>query len=679
MKRLRKGIFVTGTDTGVGKTVVAGAIASALKKKGINVGVMKPIATGGQAKSEDAIFLKRAAGIDDPLNLINPVCFKTPVAPMVAARLENKRIDIEKIRNAYCKLRKRHEFLVAEGIGGVLVPIKKNYLVSDLIADLDLAAVIVARPNLGTINHTLLTVEALKNKGIEIAGIIFNDAGGRFKDESIKTNPAIIAEITNLPVLGIFPRFRGDGNDKVINLDRIIYEKSQDVKSRRLKEWDKKYIWHPFTQMKDYLKEDNPVIEEARGNYLKDTGGKWYLDGVASLWVNVHGHRNSAIDNAVKRQLSKVAHSTLLGLGNEPSVELAKELIEAAPKGLEKVFYSDSGSTAVEIALKMAFQYWQQKPQNAAKKKKRFISFINAYHGDTIGSVSVGGMDLFHRIYKPLLFKTIKADYPYCYRCPLKTAYPKCQLACLEGVDKLIRQYHNETAGLIIEPLVQAAAGMLVSPPGFLKRVKGLCSKYSILLITDEVAVGFGRTGRLFACGHEGVCPDLMTLAKGITGGYLPLAATLTTAEVYKGFLADYKDQKTFFHGHTYTGNPLACRAALANLELFKRRGFFEKLDEKINLLKAGLKRFKDLEHVGDIRQKGLMVGIELVKDKLKKTPYDWTDKIGIRVVKEIKKSGIILRPLGNVIVLMPPLSINEGEINNLLRSTYDSIEEVTA
>ncbi|MCX5716516.1 MAG: adenosylmethionine--8-amino-7-oxononanoate transaminase [Candidatus Omnitrophica bacterium] len=458
-----------------------------------------------------------------------------------------------------------------------------------------------------------------------------------------------------------------------------MYERGPGKKAQILKNWDKRYVWHPFTQMKDYLREKNLVIEEAKGNYLKDTDGKWYLDGVSSLWVNVHGHRNAQIDAALKDQLGKVAHSTLLGLANEPSVELARELTALAPKGLTKVFYSDSGSTAVEIALKMAFQYWQQMPGKAAGKKKKFITFINAYHGDTIGSVSLGGMDLFHKIYRPLLFKTIKAQYPYCYRCSLKLSYQRCGLACIKQFEALVKKYHPETAAVVIEPLVQAAAGMLVSPPGFLKNVRRLCDKYNVLFIADEVAVGFGRTGRLFACGHEGVSPDLMAVAKGITGGYLPLAATLATKRVFNGFLADYKDCKTFFHGHTYTGNPLACRAAIASLGLFKRKNFFRELDKKIRFMKEGLREFEGLEHVGDIRQKGLMAGIELVRNKLRKTPYEWEEKIGIRVIQDIRKQGVILRPLGNVIVLMPPLSIDKTGLGTLLERTYKSVKAVTS
>jgi adenosylmethionine-8-amino-7-oxononanoate aminotransferase len=648
----------------VGKTFVAARLAAAIRAKGIDVGVMKPIATGS---AEDAVILDRAAKTADPLNLINPVCFKTPVAPMIAAKIEKRSIDIEEIKDAYKELCRRHEFMVVEGIGGAMVPVKKDYFVADLIKDLGLACVIVSRPALGTINHTLLTVEALRSRGIKIAGIVINKGLARAKDKSVNTNPAAIAGLTNLPII------------KIADQDKILYEEDASRRAQQLKQWDKEYIWHPFTQMKDYIKEENLIIEEAKGNYLKDVDGKWYLDGVSSLWVNVHGHRNRAIDRALKDQIDKVAHSTLLGLGNSPSAELAKGLVTIAPKGLSKVFYSDSGSTAVEIALKIAFQYWQQQPQRLAKKKKNFISFVNAYHGDTVGSVSVGGIDLFHRIYKPLLFKSIKASYPYCYRCCLKLSYPKCDMACVEGLEKIIKRDHDKAAALIIEPLVQAAAGMLVSPSGFLKKARALCDKYDVLLIADEVAAGFGRTGKMFACEHENVAPDLMALAKGITGGYLALAATLASDRVFNGFLADYKDRKTFFHGHTYTGNPLACSAAIENIKLFRRKGYFGELNKKIDFLKKSLQKFQGLEHVGDIRQKGMMAGIELVKDRAKRAPYEYGDRIGVRVIKDIRRSGIILRPLGDVIVLMPPLSINEEELGYLLDKLYSSIERVTA
>ncbi|MBI5181582.1 MAG: adenosylmethionine--8-amino-7-oxononanoate transaminase [Nitrospirae bacterium] len=448
-------------------------------------------------------------------------------------------------------------------------------------------------------------------------------------------------------------------------------------KNKKLEILDKKYIWHPFTQMKDWLQETPLIIEKGKGNYLIDIYGKKYIDGVSSLWVTVHGHRKKEIDAAVKKQIDKIAHSTLLGLSNVPAILLAEKLIKIAPKGLTKVFYSDSGSTAVEIALKMAFQYWQQKgPQY--KNKTKFISLYNAYHGDTIGSVSVGGIDLFHEIYKPLLFNSYKIKSPYCYRCSLNKTYPACNLECADNAEEIIKKYADTTAALIIEPIVQGAAGMLVFPPKYLKKIRDLCTKYNILMIADEVATGFGRTGKMFACKHEGVSPDIMAIAKGITGGYLPLAATLTTKEVYNAFYGEYKDLKTFFHGHTYTGNPLACAAAITNIDLFKKEKTLQRLQQKIKYLTKRLKEFESLKHVGDIRQKGFMIGIELVKDKGTKEPYRLEEKIGIKVIKEARKQGLIIRPLGNVIVLMPPLSIRINELKKALDAAYMCIRNVT-
>jgi len=445
-----------------------------------------------------------------------------------------------------------------------------------------------------------------------------------------------------------------------------------------LEQWDKEYIWHPFTQMGEYVKERPLVIERGEGSYLIDIEGNRYLDGVSSLWVTVHGHNKKELNDAIKEQLGKIAHSTLLGLANIPSVLLAKKLVEITPPGLEKVFYSDSGSTAVEIALKMAFQYWRQKDGSAFRKKTKYISLGEAYHGDTIGAVSVGGMDLFHEIFRPLLFERIPVPVPYCYRCPLRLDRSSCGMACAGAVEKVMAEKHGEIAAMIVEPLVQGAAGMIVAPEGYLSRVRELCNRYNILLIADEVAVGFGRTGKMFACEHEGVAPDLMCLAKGITGGYLPLAATLATNEIYGAFLGTCEECKTFFHGHTYTGNPLACAAALVNLELFEDSRLIEGLGKKIAFLEEGLKTFAGLAHVGDIRQKGMMAGIELVEDKETKKPYPYGENIGHRVILEVRKNGLIIRPLGNVIVLMPVLSMTIPELGRVLDITYRAIARVT-
>jgi adenosylmethionine-8-amino-7-oxononanoate transaminase len=459
---------------------------------------------------------------------------------------------------------------------------------------------------------------------------------------------------------------------------KTIARKSPGPKSvNTLEQLDKQHLWHPFTQMQDWQKEPQIIIERGKGSWLFDTHGRKYLDGVSSLWVTVHGHRKREIDQAVSKQLGKIAHSTLLGLSNVPAVQLAGKLVAIAPKGLTRVFYSDSGSTAVEIALKIAFQYWQQKGQGH-RNKTGFISLTEAYHGDTLGAVSVGGIDLFHRIYKPLLFRSYKIETTYCYRCRYNLTYPDCQMTCLMHAERTIQKYASVTAALIIEPLVQGAAGMLVQPPGYLKRIREMCTKNNILMIADEVATGFGRTGTMFACEQEKVSPDIMAVAKGITGGYLPLAATLTTEEIYSAFLGQYRELKTFFHGHTYTGNPLTCAAAIASIELFRKEKTLQRLLPKIRLLSKELERFRKLEHVGQVRQKGFMVGIELVRNKSTREPYPIEDKLGIRVTQECRKHGLIIRPLGDVLVLMPPLSISQQELKQLVEIVFNAIRTVT-
>jgi adenosylmethionine-8-amino-7-oxononanoate aminotransferase len=391
----------------------------------------------------------------------------------------------------------------------------------------------------------------------------------------------------------------------------------------------------------------------------------------------VHGHRHPALDRALAAQLKKIAHSTLLGLSNPPAIELARALVRLAPRGLTRVFYSDNGSTAVEVALKMAVQYWQQR-RPAAPSKTKFIRLRLAYHGDTIGAVSVGNIELFHSRFASLLFPTLEADAPYCYRCPLKLAYPSCRTACVDQIVTLVRTRHEEIAGLILEPMVQAAAGMITAPPGYLRRVRDLCTDHGILLIADEVATGVGRTGRMFACQHEKVTPDLMALSKGLTGGYMPLAATLTTEEVYRAFLGRYDEWKTFFHGHSYTGNPLGCAVALANLQVFKQTRTLPLLRRKITALARMLKSLETLAHVGDVRQIGFMVGVELVKDRATREPYAPSERIGHYVSSEARRQGLLLRPLGHVLVLMPPLTTSHRELGRMVSILHHAIRTVT-
>jgi adenosylmethionine---8-amino-7-oxononanoate aminotransferase len=411
---------------------------------------------------------------------------------------------------------------------------------------------------------------------------------------------------------------------------------------------DRAHLWHPFTQQRGWIEEEPVIVERAEGTTLVDTRGRRYIDGVSSLWCNVHGHRHPAIDTAVREQLDAVAHSTMLGLTHAPAIRLAERLVSLAPEGLTRVFYSDSGSTAAEVALKMAFQYWQQRGEG---RRTRFVALRNAYHGDTIGSVSVGGIDLFHSMYRPLLFDALKAE-------PGDTAQ----------MERLLDEHAGQIAAVIMEPLVQGAAGMLVHPPGYLRAVRELCDRHDVLLVLDEVATGFGRTGGMFACEQEDVAPDLLCVAKGLTGGYLPLAATLATEEIYHGFLGEFEEFRTFFHGHTYTGNPLACAAAIANLEVFAEERTLEALQPKIELLTDLLRRLESNAAVAEVRQCGFMVGIEL-------TDHPVSARMGHRVTLEARTRGAIIRPLGDVIVLMPPLSITNEDLTQLVRITTEAIE----
>ncbi|HET7177642.1 MAG TPA: adenosylmethionine--8-amino-7-oxononanoate transaminase [Solirubrobacterales bacterium] len=412
---------------------------------------------------------------------------------------------------------------------------------------------------------------------------------------------------------------------------------------------DRDHLWHPFTQQRDWCGEEPLVIERAEGSQLIASDGCRYLDGVSSLWCNVHGHRHPGIDQALRDQLGRVAHSTMLGLSHPGAAELAARLVELAPPGLSRVFYSESGSTATEIALKMAFQYQQQRGGQHVRRTS-FVHLREAYHGDTLGSVSVGGLDLFHATYRPLLFRAYAAE-------PGDAAH----------LERVLATREEEIAAVIVEPLVQGAAGMLVHPPGYLRAVRELCDRFGVLLICDEVATGFGRTGTMFACEQEGVAPDLLCLAKGLTGGYMPLAATLATERIYEGFLGAPQEQRTFFHGHTYTGNPLACAAALASLDAFERERTLERLQPKIRLLNELLGDVAAMPEVAEVRGRGFMVGIDLGR-------HDPARRLGHRVTLEARERGAIVRPLGDVVVLMPPLSISKDDLRRLVEITAESI-----
>jgi adenosylmethionine---8-amino-7-oxononanoate aminotransferase len=489
----------------------------------------------------------------------------------------------------------------------------------------------------------------------------------------------------------------------------------------RIAQLDHRYVWHPFTQMRDWLKREPIVIVKGQGAVLKDVKGREYLDANSSIWTNLHGHNHPQINAAIRRQLTRVAHSSALGLANEPASLLAERLVQSANRrvggaALSKVFFSDDGSTAMEVALKLAYEFARRK----GNRRPKFLSLEGAYHGDTVGAVAVGHIDLFHKSYAGLLFKTDKVMAPYCYRCPHNRAKPeradardyrKCNWECVSKVEQRLaaqKKKGSSYAGLVVEPLIQGAAGMIAQPTGWLSRVGKLLRQYDTPLIADEVLTAFGRVGVvgegisaggkvgkwesgkgspahfptfppafLFACHHEGVQPDFLCLAKGLTGGYLPMAATLTRQKVFDAFLGEYEEFKTFFHGHSYTGNQLGASAALASLELLQsKRSILARQKLESNLGNA-LKQLWKLPNVGDIRQVGLIVGIELVRDWRSRKPFDMRERIGIRVCEAMARRGVLTRPIGNVIVLMPPYCTTAAQVKRMVHATEEAIREV--
>lgn len=436
-----------------------------------------------------------------------------------------------------------------------------------------------------------------------------------------------------------------------------------------------RYIWHPYTQMKDCRRLPPILIEKAKGIKLYDNRGNFYYDTISSWWCNVHGHNHPKIKEAIKRQLDSLQHVLFAGFTHKPAILLAERLVSITPKNLTKVFFSDNGSTSVETALKASFQYWQN---IGRKRKRKFVSLDYAYHGDTIGTMSVSGVDLFNEVFSPLFFSSFKVVSPYCYRCPMDRERSSCHLECIKPLEKLLEKRHNEIAAMILEPLVLAAGGMVIYPVEYLKKARELTKKYNVHLILDEVATGFGRTGKMFACEYAAdIRPDFMCLSKGITAGYLPLGATLTTEKVYKAFYADYEKRKTFYHGHTYTANPISCSAALASLKIFEDEDTLKRIKKLIPVFHNKMEGFRGLASVGDVRYIGMIGAIELVKNRRTKKPFDIKERIGLKVYKEGLKRKLVLRPLGNVIYLYLPLCVKETELDYIVNETFKIIKNL--
>lgn len=438
---------------------------------------------------------------------------------------------------------------------------------------------------------------------------------------------------------------------------------------------DLKINWHPYTQAKDCRAFPPIMIDHARGLKLYDTKGSFYYDTISSWWCNVHGHSHPKIVEAVTKQIKKLDHVLFAGFTHKNAILLAERLVSIAPKNLKRVFFSDNGSTAVETALKMSFQYWHN---TGSRKKTKFVSLDAGYHGDTIGAMSVGGVGLFNEVFSPLFFKSFKAPSPYCYRCPMGKNRESCAIECIKPLEAILKKHSREIAGIILEPLVMAAGGMIIYSKEYLAKVAALAEEYNIHLILDEVATGFGRTGRMFACEHANVKPDFICLSKGVTSGTLPLGVTLTTEKIFEAFYADHNKKKTFYHGHTFTANPIACAAALASLDIFREEGTLERAEDTACSLSAGLERFRKLPMVGDVRHIGMIGALELVKDKNKKKPFGFNERIGLSIYKEGLKRNLILRPLGNIVYLFLPLCVSKEDLGYVLVNAYKSIANRT-
>lgn len=441
-----------------------------------------------------------------------------------------------------------------------------------------------------------------------------------------------------------------------------------------LQKRDLNHVWHPCSQMKDY--EDLPpiVIKSGKGIYLYDENGKEYMDAVSSWWVNLFGHSNERISTALADQAFQLEHAIFANFTHEPAILLSEKLVQLTPDGLNKVFFADNGSSAVEVALKMSFQYHMQKNK---PKKKRFLALTDAYHGETLGALSVGGVDLYNKVFQPLLLNTVRAQGPDCFRCPFNERPDSCSVPCISYVEEKLKEHHEELSAIIIEPLIQAAAGMKMYPPAYLKKLRELCTKYDVHLIADEVAVGFGRTGTMFACEQAGITPDFMCLSKGLTGGYLPMSVVLTTDEVYEAFYDDYETMKAFLHSHSYTGNPLTCRIALEVLQIFEDEDYIQQIEEKGAFMKelaSGV--FEPHPYVGEYRQTGMVGAIELVKDKETREPFPSEDRIGYQIYQIALEKGLLLRPLGNILYFMPPYVITKEEIKTMIEKTNEAIQQ---
>lgn len=680
-----RGVFVTGTDTGVGKTVVSAALVAALRGHH-RVRYWKPIQTGIEHDNDTETV--RVLGACVPADIYDAgVRLLQPVSPHLAARAAGQAIDLDDLVTL-ASAQPPGEFWVVEGAGGALVPVNGRDLMIDLIARLGVPAVVVARSSLGTINHTLLTLDALRRRSVGIAGVVMVGEPNGDNRESIERygDVRVIGELPLLRPLTPESLHRATESWTLAGLESAsrAEPRAPSPEPSTLASRDAAVVWHPYTQM---LTRPAPLsIVRGEGVYLYTDDGRRLLDGTSSWWVNIHGHSHPVLNAALAEQAARFEHVVFANCTHEPAVALAERLLALAPRGLSRVFYSDNGSTAVEVAMKMALQYWA----NRGATRRTFITLHHAYHGDTVGAMSASELSLFTRPFAPLLFDVARAHAPYCYRCPVGLTRDRCHVACAlagpsgpaplradETLEALLERHAGDTVAVLIEPMLQGAGGMIVWPREYLAHVRALCDRYDTLMIADEVLTGFGRTGRMFACEHAAVSPDILCLSKALTAGYLPLGATLATDAIYEAFLSADRG-RTFFHGHSFTANPLACAVALASLDLLRDTAALDRVAGIERQLADGLTPLLSLPTVGDVRVIGGVGIVELVADKETKAAGGYLDDIGPRLSAEFIRRGLLLRPLGNVIYIMPPFVITDDELQWTIAQVRDVVSALT-
>ena len=675
-------LVVVGTDTSAGKTVVAASIVAALRARGMQIGALKPVATGVEPgdTGEDATLLARAAERDPRDALL--ASFQLPRSPLAAARAEDRALDLDALLRAIRERAAGLDLLVVEGVGGLLVPLTERATVRDLARRIDAPVLVVGRAGLGTINHCGLTIESARGAGLDVCGVVLSDVDGTTDASFAGENAAQIEAQCGVRVLGILP-YLADTSDMAalaraaagsLDLDALLGVRRDDTLRDDVVALDRKHVWHPFTQTSEWRDEDPVVIRSAHGCRLVDVQGREYIDGVASLWANVHGHAHPRLDSALREQAGRVAHSTFLGLTHEPGARLAAELAAIAPCNLTRVFYSEAGASAVEVALRIALlaQRYRGSPQ-----RTRFLSLTDSYHGDTAGAVSVGRSEPFHRGLDPLLVDVLRVPPPHLFeRSGMSPSAAAAE--SLRALQATLQSHGGDVAALVIEPRMQGAAGMLPHSDEWLRSAVTAAHQAGALVICDEVATGFGRTGDMFASSGAGVSPDILTVGKGLTGGYLPLSATLTSDELFDLFTSPYTEHRALYYGHTYSANPLACAVARASLALFDEEDTLQRARALADRLAMLLTPLTALPGVAQVRQRGVMVGIELCAAGLDQ-PYDPTLRAGRRVVLAARQRGVIVRPLGDVVVLNPPLVLGDGDASLLVEAVAESIVEVCA